>query len=876
MLQSRPARFGMVAAAIAAILASLVVAPNSAQAAAGDRLFWVGSTATPNVADGLFAATASAVSTATNLNSQVGLRRALATDGTYLYFSDGSNLVRTGLDGTGKTTVVAGVTAPQQIAVSGQYLYYADWSNGIYGVDVTSVPSTAQLIVSVAGITYGWSGVAVSGTTIYAMVNYGSSTLGTQGLYSATLNSLSAVTATMIDSTAKTTYSASTLSVDAAGNLYASGSVASIPVRSASGTWSTINVSSATSSTIYFTTVLGSTVYFSAASNSIGSVETSGTGATSLSAASQFTSTWGVAAAPAPTYTVIYDGNGETSGDVPIDGSSPYASGSTVTLLPNSGNLAKTGYQFWQWMDAPTQAGSSMFKSPGQTFTVTSNTTLYARWGGGPLEFRTSPAGQATSSIPFPNTPSGQASTLTVYVRNVGAIGVDVSNVTGNGSGVSRTGGTCSSSGGTILPYNAGAVADCTYTFAWSSSGSSLSYPFAVNYFTSNSVTLTGTALPNYTVTYNGNGSTAGTVPVDGSSPYTSGSSATVLGNIGNLAQPGFTFSGWNSAANGSGTPYAAGATFVPGVNTVLYAQWTANGGGGSGGGGGPASTDPVTTPTPSASATTVVTLAQPGSLGPVQSPALTSLRPGGSVVLVGGEPGLASSSRNRPGGSVTTSGDGWSVTTSGRTPSGSVQSLSPVGGVQVPQGGSVRVSGSGYQPGTPVQIYGLNPGTLLGGFKVDASGKFAGTVALPATMSPGMAVLQVNGYTPTATVRSLSLGIEVINVSESAVRKASTSVYFAEGSSRLDTQAQRTLAAFVKSLPRVALSVSVVSTGYVQGTRDTSNDFTLSTDRATKVADQLKADRLRGRYFVTGRGVAKEQGAKARKVIVTVSYRTR
>lgn len=865
---------------MAAIFASFVVAPNSAQAAAGDRLFWVGSTATPSVADGLFAATASAVSTATNLNSQVGLRRALATDGTYLYFSDGSNLVRTGLDGTGKTTVVAGVTAPQQITVSGQYLYFADYSAGIYGVDVTSVPSTAQLIVNVPGISYGWSGVAVSGTTIYAMVNYGSTPVGMQGLYSATLNSLNAVTATMIDSTARTTYSASTLSVDAAGNLYASGSVASIPVRSASGTWSTINVSGATSSTIYFTTVLGSTVYFSAASNSIGSVGTSGTGATSLSAPSQFTSTWGIAAAPAPTYTVTYDGNAANSGTVPNDGNSPYASGSTVTLLPNSGNLAKTGYQFWQWMDAPTQAGSSMFKSPGQTFTITSNTTLYARWGGGPLEFRTSPAGQATSSISFPNTPSGQASTLTVYVRNVGAVGVDVTNVTGSGSGVSRTGGTCSSSGGTILPYDAGAVADCTFTFAWSSSGSSLSYPFAVNYFTSNSVTLTGTALPNYTVTYNGNGSTAGTVPVDGSSPYTSGSSATVLGNTGNLAQSGFTFSGWNSAANGSGTAYAAGTTFVPGVNTVLYAQWTANGGGGSGGGssggGGPASTDPVTTPTPSPSATTVVTPAQPGSLGPVESPAVTGLRPGGSVVLVGGEPGSASSSPNRPGGSVTTSGDGWSVTTGGRKPSGSVQPLSPAGGVQVPQGGGVRVSGSGYQPGTSVQVYGLNPGTLLGSLTVDASGKFAGTVTLPATMSPGTAVLQVNGYTPTATVRSLSFGIEVVKGSEPRVRKASTTVYFAEGSSRLDIKAQRTLAAFVKSLPRGALSVSVVSTGYVQGTRDTSNDFTLSTDRATKVADQLKVDKLRGKYFVTGRGVGKEQGAKARKVVVTVSYRTR
>jgi hypothetical protein len=66
---------------------------------------------------------------------------------------------------------------------------------------------------------------------------------------------------------------------------------------------------------------------------------------------------------------------------------------------------------------------------------------------------------------------------------------------------------------------------------------------------------------------------------------------------------------------------------------------------------------------------------------------------------------------------------------------------------------------------------------------------------------------------------------------------------------------------------------VSVVSTGYVQGTSDTSNDVTLSTQRAVTVAAQLKADGLKGKYYVTGRGVAKESGPMGRKVIVTVTY---
>ena len=82
---------------------------------------------------------------------------------------------------------------------------------------------------------------------------------------------------------------------------------------------------------------------------------------------------------------------------------------------------------------------------------------------------------------------------------------------------------------------------------------------------------------PTYTFTYNGNTNTSGTAPIDGSSPYTSGSNVTVLGNSGSpvLAKSGFTFAGWNTIANGSGTPYSQGNTFAINADTTLYAQWT-------------------------------------------------------------------------------------------------------------------------------------------------------------------------------------------------------------------------------------------------------------------------------------------------------------
>ena len=82
---------------------------------------------------------------------------------------------------------------------------------------------------------------------------------------------------------------------------------------------------------------------------------------------------------------------------------------------------------------------------------------------------------------------------------------------------------------------------------------------------------------PTYIITYDGNTNTSGDVPTDGSSPYASGSTIIVLGNSGTpvLAKSGFTFAGWNTEANGSGTPYSQGNAFIVNADTILYAQWT-------------------------------------------------------------------------------------------------------------------------------------------------------------------------------------------------------------------------------------------------------------------------------------------------------------
>lgn len=80
-----------------------------------------------------------------------------------------------------------------------------------------------------------------------------------------------------------------------------------------------------------------------------------------------------------------------------------------------------------------------------------------------------------------------------------------------------------------------------------------------------------------FTVTYDGNTNTSGNIPVDVSSPYTSRSVVTILGNSGSpaLAKSGYVFSGWNTKADGTGTSYSQGNTIVINDNITLYAKWT-------------------------------------------------------------------------------------------------------------------------------------------------------------------------------------------------------------------------------------------------------------------------------------------------------------
>ncbi|MDR2109360.1 MAG: InlB B-repeat-containing protein [Coriobacteriales bacterium] len=99
-------------------------------------------------------------------------------------------------------------------------------------------------------------------------------------------------------------------------------------------------------------------------------------------------------------HSVIYHGQGNTSGSVPED-STMYSDGATVNVAA-VGDLKKTDYNFIGWATSPTATKADY--QPGDTFTITLNTDLYAVWQAVVPPTPPSPPSPTPASSP-PSTP---------------------------------------------------------------------------------------------------------------------------------------------------------------------------------------------------------------------------------------------------------------------------------------------------------------------------------------------------------------------------------------------------------------------------------------------------------------------------------------
>jgi len=309
------------------------------------------------------------------------------------------------------------------------------------------------------------------------------------------------------------------------------------------------------------------------------------------------------------TYTVTYNGNGSTSGTVPTD-SNQYSIGTSVTILGNTGSLAKAGYTFTGWNTLSNGTGTGYVAAA--TFTMgSSNIVLYAQWmtTSNTVSFN---ANGGTGTMANQTIATGSSANLTTNTFTYAGYTFSGWNTAANGSGTAYANGASYTMGASsvtlyaqwmaasnTVSFNAnggtgtmanqiiatGSSANLTtnaftyagYTFSgWNTAanGSGTAYANGASYaMGASSVTLYAQWTANLnTVTFNANGGT-GTMA---NQTIATGSSANLTTNA--FTYTGYTFSGWNTAANGSGTAHANGASYTMGASSVtLYAQWTAN-----------------------------------------------------------------------------------------------------------------------------------------------------------------------------------------------------------------------------------------------------------------------------------------------------------
>jgi uncharacterized repeat protein (TIGR02543 family) len=240
-------------------------------------------------------------------------------------------------------------------------------------------------------------------------------------------------------------------------------------------------------------------------------------------------------------YKVLYDGNSSTGGVVPID-TGVYEKGSNVPVLVNSGALTRIDYVFAGWNTSPDGKGTQLY--PKSTLTIDSTVTLYARW---------------TQETTFSVTYDDNGSTS-------GTVPVDSNRYVGGEF--------------TIANQNTGNLSKKGYSFTgWNAKpdGSGVGYAIGVTVPVDSNLTLYAkwTLNETYTITYNGNSNTGGKVPTDPNA-YEAGNIAVVMENTGNLSREGYTFTGWNENADGSGRSFTSNSELkLESQNVVLYAVWT-------------------------------------------------------------------------------------------------------------------------------------------------------------------------------------------------------------------------------------------------------------------------------------------------------------
>lgn len=233
----------------------------------------------------------------------------------------------------------------------------------------------------------------------------------------------------------------------------------------------------------------------------------------------------------------------------------------------------------------------------------------------------------------------------------------------------------------------------------------------------------------------------------------------------------------------------------------------------------------------------------------------------GAGVMVVDGQVVPVRPERAPSGGTWAVKGDDFSLEFVPRaTDSGLFEG--PDERLRAPVGGQVEVRGDGYLVDSSVAVY-LVPLELmgraarasaetiyLGEVTVGVNGTFNVAFTVPEDIDAGDFVLQVNGWSEDAAVRSVNMNIDLYEAL--TTRSITKAAFFKGRMPEMSANGERKLRSMLAELPKVRHDVLVEITAVSVSLDDLDSDLRLAARRGRELRDYLSDRGVQGTYAVT------------------------
>jgi outer membrane protein OmpA-like peptidoglycan-associated protein len=174
-------------------------------------------------------------------------------------------------------------------------------------------------------------------------------------------------------------------------------------------------------------------------------------------------------------------------------------------------------------------------------------------------------------------------------------------------------------------------------------------------------------------------------------------------------------------------------------------------------------------------------------------------------------------------------------------------------------QGGTAKVSGSGFYPGTLVDVYVFSANVFLGAVPVKANGSYSASLPIPKTIPAGYHTVLSQGYVKSGKRASVSVGV-VVDAANSAFL---TLFPFAVGSPVLTSTMTSQIRTFAQEIKNIGAS-SITFIGYTDIAGGRAYNYNLGLNRARSAESYLKQALLADGDSVAIRMVVLSKGSTA------------